>query len=247
MNLTELGQGFVCCRDGDGLRINGHALDGLQCSQCVRSLSRDGHRLVVNGDTLNLAQLWQGFVCCRDGDGLRINGHALDGLQCTQSVSGLSRDGHRLVVDGDTINLSQLWHGFVCGRDGDGLWINGDALDTLQRFQCVAGVGRNGETLVVDGYTLDVAKGPLCFFCQLAVNGEYRLLVFWQYALCYVLDVLVFLLLLLEFCHLLTYLALTVGISGQSILQKRVDFCLYLLLFVEVSFSIAAGSGFGGR
>ena len=155
-------------------------------------------------------------------------------MHCTQRVSSFSRDGHRLVVDGDALNLTELGQGFVCGRDGNGLRGNGHTLDALQCTQRVAGVGCDGETLAVNGYTFDVTKGLLRLFAQLAVDGEHRLLVLGQYALGYVLDVLIFLLLLLELCHLLTYLALTAGISGQSLFQQFVDFLLYLLFGVEI-------------
>ena len=132
------------------------------------------------------------------------------------------------------MNFAELWQGFVRCRDGDGLRVNGHTFDALQCFQCVACVGRDGDTLVVDGDALNFTEILLCLFAQLTVDGEHCLLVLWQYAQCKVLDVLVFLLLLLEFSHLLTYLALTVGISGQSLFQQLVDFRLYLLFFVEV-------------
>ena len=95
-------------------------------------------------------------------------------------------------------------------------------------------VGSDGHRLVVDADALYLAEVLLRLVAQLAVDGEHRLLVLGQYALCKVLDVLVFLLLLLEFCHLLAYLTLTTGISSQSLFQQFVDFRLYFLLVVEV-------------
>ena len=130
--------------DGHLLAFQSDALDltELRLSLVIRC---NGDGLFVDSDTLNLTELGKGFVRRRDSNGLGVDGHTPDTLQGLQSLHGISRDGHCLVVDSDALNLTQLGQGFVCRRDGDRLGVNGDAvkIDELP-FQFL-------NLLVIDG------------------------------------------------------------------------------------------------
>ena len=208
LNLTELGQGFVRRRNGDGLGVDGDTVDTLDGSQRLHGVSGDGHLLAfqsdaldltelrlglvircdgdglfVDSDTLNLTQLGQCLVRRCDGNCLGVDGDTVDTLDGSQRLHGVSGDGHLLAfqsdaldltelrlglvircdgdglfVDSDTLNLTQLGQCLVRRCDRDGLWVDGYTLDALQSTQCVSGLSGDGHCLIVDSDTLNLTQ-----------------------------------------------------------------------------------------